>query len=177
MVPMEIVRHLEGNGVPFSVRQHPRAVSAQQLAAAVHVSGYRVAKPVMVAADGLPFIAVVPAADRVDTDRLAAALGAREVRLMREEEFADLFGGCEIGAEPPLGSLYGLPVVLDYRLARSEPLVFRAGSHEDALEMRYDDFAQLEHPRLAEFAIAEPALPWRDEDRLKDEDPDRRWNW
>ena len=148
------------------VRRHARAVSAQELAASVHASGYRVAKPVLVEADGHPFIVVVPASDLVDTDRLAAALGARQVRLMRESEFADLFTGCEVGAEPPLGSLYELPVVIDRSLARSMSLIFRAGSHEDALEMRYEDFAQLEHPRLAEFAMANPALPWHDEDRL-----------
>jgi Ala-tRNA(Pro) deacylase len=174
MVPQEIVRHLESNRVPYLVRRHPRAVSAQELAASVHASGYRVAKPVLVAADERPLMAVVPAADLVDTDRLAVALGAREVRLMREAEFAELFGGCEVGAEPPLGSLYDLPVVVDRSLARSMSLIFRAGSHEDALEMRYEDFAQLEHPRLAEFAMANPALPWRDADRLGDAD-DEHW--
>ncbi len=165
MVPTNVVRHLESSHVPFVVRQHRHTVTAQELAAAVHVTGYEVAKSVLVEADGEPVIAVLPAADIVDTDRLAAALGARRVRLMREAEFAGLFGDCEIGAEPPLGSLYGLPVVVDRRLAHSAPLIFSAGSHEEALEMRYEDFADLEHPTLADFAIAHPALPWRDEER------------
>jgi Ala-tRNA(Pro) deacylase len=165
MVPEQIVRHLESSRVPFVVRHHRHAVSAQELAAAVHVSGYRVAKSVLVSVDGQPMIAVLPAADIVDTDRLAAALQAQRVLLMRESEFAGLFKGCDLGAEPPLGSLYGLPVVVDRSLARSQPLIFRGGSHEEALEMRYEDYAQLEHPRLADFAIAHPALPWRNEDR------------
>lgn len=163
MVPIEIVRHLQASRVPFEVKSHARAVTAQELAAAVHVSGYRVAKSVLVDADGQPVIAVLPAADIVDTERLAAALGVKEVRLMREPEFASLFGGCEVGAEPPLGTLYGMPVVVDRSLARSVPLIFRAGSHEDALEMRYEDFAHLEHPRLADFAMAYPS--WREEER------------
>jgi Ala-tRNA(Pro) deacylase len=164
MIPAEIVSHLKSSRVPFAVRRHSRAVTAQELAAAVHVSGYRVAKSVLVDADGQVVMAVLPAADIVDTDRLAAALGAKAVRLMQENEFANLFGDCELGAEPPLGSLYGLPVVVDRSLARSVPLIFRAGSHEEALEMRYEDFAHLEHPRLADFAIAHPALPWREEE-------------
>jgi Ala-tRNA(Pro) deacylase len=164
MVPTEIVRHLQSSRVPFVVRRHSRAVTAQELAASVHVSGYRVAKSVLVDADGAAVMAVLPAADIVDTDRLAQALGVRRVRLMREFEFAGLFGDCELGAEPPLGSLYGVPVVVDRSLARSVPIIFRAGSHEEALEMRYEDFAQLEHPRLADFAMAHPCLPVRDEE-------------
>jgi Ala-tRNA(Pro) deacylase len=165
MVPMEIVRHLESSRVPFAVRRHRRAVTAQELAAAVHVSGYRVAKTVVVDADGQAVIAVLPAADLIDTERLALALGVKEARIMRETEFASLFGDCEPGAEPPLGSLYGIPVVVDRSLARSVPLIFRAGSHEEALEMRYEDFAHLEHPRLADFAMAHPSLSWRGEER------------
>jgi Ala-tRNA(Pro) deacylase len=165
MVPIEIVRHLESSRVPFAVRHHPRAVTAQELAASVHVSGYRVAKSVLVDADGATVMAVLPAADIVDTDRLALALGVKEVRLMREFEFAGLFGDCEIGAEPPLGSLYGIPVVVDRSLARSMPLIFRAGSHEEALEIRYEDFAQLEHPRLADFARAHPSVSGLEEER------------
>jgi Ala-tRNA(Pro) deacylase len=167
MVPREIVDHLQSSRVPFVVREHRRAVTAQELAAAVHVSGYRVAKSVLVSVDGQPVIAVLPAADLVDTDQLAAALGAKQVRLMREPEFAHLFGSCEVGAEPPFGTLFGIPVVVDRSLARSVPLIFRAGSHEEALEMRYEDFARLETPRLAEFAVAQPAFPWRELDRYE----------
>ena len=101
MVPTEIVRHLESSRVPFAVRHHPRAVTAQELAASVHVSGYRVAKSVLVDADGAAVMAVLPAADIVDTDRLAVALGVKGVRLMREFEFAGLFGDCENRGRAP----------------------------------------------------------------------------
>lgn len=154
MVHEAIVRHLETAGVPVVVRPHERVVAAQRLAASVHVSGHRVAKSVLVDIDGRPTIAVLPAAEIVDPGRLAAALGAQYARIMDEGEFIDLFPGCELGAEPPFGSLYGLPVVMDGSLARSRgPLVLRAGSHEEVLEMETDDFFRLERPRLADFAV------------------------
>jgi Ala-tRNA(Pro) deacylase len=160
MVSQEIFRHLEAAGVPVVVRPHERVVSAQRLAASVHVSGYRVAKSVLVEVDGTRTIAVLPAADIVDPERLARGLGATQVRVMRESEFLDLFTGCEVGAEPPFGSLYGVPVVMDRSLARSAgPLVFRAGSHEEVLEMKPEDFVRLENPTLADFAVVAPSLP------------------
>jgi len=108
MIASKIVRHIEQAGVPVVVRQHPRVVAAQRLAASVHVSGYRVAKSVLVEADGERVMAVLPAADVVDPVRLAMALGARRVRILHESEFLDLFTECEPGAEPPFGALFGL---------------------------------------------------------------------
>lgn len=159
MIPKEILDHLHAAGVPFVVHPHRRAVTGQELAASVHVTGYRVAKSVLLEADGRRLIAVLPAAETVDIERVAAALGTRRVRLMREEEFTGLFPGCDLGAEPPFGSLYGLPVLADRSLAGVGSLIVRAGSHEEALELRYEDFARLEHPDLADFAVLRHPVP------------------
>jgi len=173
MVPTRVAQHLRASGIRFSIRSHDRAVTAQRLAASMHVSGHRVAKSVLVEAEGKRLIAVLRGADVVNVERLGRALGALSVRLMSETEFAPLFAECDAGAEPPFGSLYGLPVVVDWRLARSGPIILRAGSHEEVLEMFYDDFIRLEHPMVADFAdpMAETAAAdsresWMDEDWL-----------
>jgi Ala-tRNA(Pro) deacylase len=167
MVPSNITRHLEAGGIPVRLRPHRREVTAQRLAAAVHVTGHRVAKSIVVDVDGARNLAVLPAADIIDTQRLAEQLGAEVVRIMNEREFAELFADCEVGAEPPFGSLYGLPVIVDRSLLRSGgPLVFRAGSHEDALEMSCEEFLHLERPRLADFSVPAPSFPRFDEERL-----------
>jgi Ala-tRNA(Pro) deacylase len=165
MVPTKVSRYLREATIPFEVRRHPRAVTAQELAASVKVSGYRVAKSVMLEADGRQVMAVLPAVDVVDIERLATALGALSVRIMTESEFGEMFGGCDLGAEPPFGSLFGVPVVVDVRLARSGPLVVRGGSHEEAIELDYDDFARLEKPRVADFAVFAEAPPRYAEER------------
>jgi Ala-tRNA(Pro) deacylase len=153
MVPEKISGHLKGSHIRFAVRPHPRAVTAQELAAAVHVSGHRVAKSVLIEADGEPMMAVLPAADVIDVERLATALGVFAVRLMSEAEFTSLFSDSDTGAEPPFGSLYGVPVVVDKRLAKPGTMIVRAGSHQEAIEMRYQDFARLERPRVEDFAV------------------------
>lgn len=147
MIPDPIIEYLEKRSVPYVRRSHRRALTAQEVAASVHVTGYRVAKSVIVQAGGRTWIAVLPAAEDVDEDRLAALLGG-PVRFVLEQEFTSLFPGCEAGAEPPFGGLYGLPVVVDSTLTAADRVVFRAGSHEEALELRYQDFAALEHGPL-----------------------------
>ena len=156
MIAQRVLDHLQNARVSFTRHPHRRAVGAQKTAAAVHVSGRRLAKTVLVEADAQPWVAVLAAPDVVDTKRLAAVLGKRSVRLMEEEEFTPLFEDCEPGAEPPLGSLYGLPVVLDGTLEREERIVFRAGSHDEVLELRLADLVSLEQPKVSSFAREAP---------------------
>jgi len=108
------------------------------------VPGRQVAKAVLVKADEQVWIAVLPATDSVDEKRLAAVVGAEAARVLREEEFVGLFPDCEPGAEPPFGGLYGLPVVIDSALGDVGTIVCRAGSHQEAIEMRSRDFYRLE---------------------------------
>ncbi len=149
MIPSKIVQYLMDNHVPFARRWHPRAVSAQALAQQLHISGYRVAKCVMVEADERIWIAVLPATELLDEELVARAVGAHAAWLLPEPQFSKLFPDCEVGAEPPFGGLYGLGVVVDERLVGGQLLVFRAGSHEETLEMRADDFLALENPVTA----------------------------
>ncbi|MFP2908732.1 aminoacyl-tRNA deacylase [Pyxidicoccus sp. 3LFB2] len=151
MIPESIQHYLRRNRVRFERYWHPHAVSAQELAEALHVSGWRVAKSVIVLADRQPWIVVVPAAGTVDLQKVRDVIGARSVRLATEAEFSSYFPDCEVGAEPPFGELYKLPVAVDESLSLTERLLFRAGSHEEALEMRFQEFATLEWPLVATF--------------------------
>src|SRR4051812_6978645 len=100
MIPDHIVNYLKTKGVPFVRYWHPRVVSAQQVAHAIHVSGHRVAKVVVVDVDRRRWLAVLPASLQLDDGALAKELGAKHVRLVNEEEFVSQFKGCERGAEP-----------------------------------------------------------------------------
>jgi len=55
----------------------------------------------------------------------------------------------------PLGSLYNLPVYVDESLAADETIVFNAGTHHDAIRIRYDDFVRLAKPKVCSFAQKE----------------------
>ena len=134
MIPERIDQYLKDHHLPYTHTTHVRAVSAQRFAAAEHVSGDRIAKPVVVRVDGELALAVVSATDKVDTDELRRALGARSVEVVPEPDFQARFSPCEVGAEPPL-RLFGLPLYVDAALARAQRVVMRGGTHEDAIEL------------------------------------------
>lgn len=133
MIPAMIESYLRQQHHGFAHHVHPIAMTAQELAAADHVTGKRVAKPVIVRLGGRMAIAVVAATDRVSLSALEEATGVR-AELVPEQEFAPRFAPCELGAEPPL-ALFGLPIFVDERLERVPTLVMPAGTHRDAVEL------------------------------------------
>ena len=143
--------YLRQNGVPFEVRHHPQAFTAQELSEREHVPGKMHAKVVMVIADGKMVMLALPAPWRVDLERAAGALGARDVRLAREDEFVAAFPDCEPGAMPPFGNLYRLQVYVDPSLAEDDIIHFPVGTHTDSMSLKYRDFARLVGPTVAAF--------------------------
>jgi Ala-tRNA(Pro) deacylase len=110
------------------------------------------AKTVIVKLDGALAMAVLPASFQVDLEALRAAAGAKEASLATEAEFKDNFPGCETGAMPPFGHLYGMPVYVDESLSKDKEIVFNAGTHRELFRLAYDDFARLAEPRVCRFA-------------------------
>jgi Ala-tRNA(Pro) deacylase len=155
MAAERVREFLEEHGIAYEVHTHDRAVTAQQVAAAEHESGWHVAKPVLVkAGDGLAMF-VVPAPMLVDLDRAAAALGVQDAGLAEEAEFADRFPDCEVGAEPPFGNLYGLPVYADERLLTEQRIVFAAGSHTETMTVSLGDYLRLVEPQRVTVGVPE----------------------
>jgi Ala-tRNA(Pro) deacylase len=157
MIPQKITDYLQQHGAAFEWLPHARAITAQDLAQSLHVSGHAVGKVVVVEADGQRYMAVLSASEIIDPRKLGDALGARSVQLCTEGETLALFPGCELGAEPPFGRLFGLPVLVDRSLARQRTVVFRAGSHSEAIRMDYATFASIEEPTVTAFGVSPDA--------------------
>ena len=141
---------LESKGVAYRSLHHPADVTSQGTAAHTHTPGQSFAKSVVVWVDGRYVMAVLPAPMRVDLEKLRKWLNAFEVRLATEEEMARLFPDCEVGAEPPFGQLYEVPVYVTPLLAHDR-ITFNGGSHEEAVQIRYDDFVALAKPSVIDF--------------------------
>jgi Ala-tRNA(Pro) deacylase len=146
---------LEREKIPYSVHSHPEAYTALEIAALEHVKGRMLAK-VVIAKTGADtrVMLVLPADRRVDFGKVAAVLGTQDVRLAQEAEFRDAFPACEVGAMPPFGNLFGLPVLVDELLAENDDIVFNAGTHTLTAKVRFADFARVVHPRMASVSVA-----------------------
>ena len=153
-VPRPIEQYLREHHVNYAVIHHPRAYAAMREAAAAHVPGREWAKAVVFMADRQATLAVVPADHVIDSTRLQDLVGAAEMRLATEAELGLLYHGCELGAVPPIGPLFGQRVFVDTSVAANDEIAFSAGSHRSAIRMRYREFESLVHPTIGRFARA-----------------------
>jgi Ala-tRNA(Pro) deacylase len=153
-VPTRLRSFLDANQIPYQSLAHSTTYTAQGTATVMQISGKEIAKTVVLCA-GPPkeemILAVLPGSRHVKLDRLGTAVG-KPVRLASEEEFRSLFPDCEIGAMPPFGALYDLPVYVDESLAKDKEIVFNAGTHHDAVRMTYEDFVHLADAKICSFA-------------------------
>lgn len=144
---------LDKGKVKYEHVTHPEVFTMPEVAAVEHEKGQHVIKTVVLKADGQLVLAAVPAALKVDEEALAKLAKAKEVVVAEEHEFASAFPDCEVGAMPPFGSLYGIPLYLDKRLRECDEVVFNAGTHTDTVKMFFADFERLANPEIGNFAV------------------------
>ncbi len=146
---------LERRGIAFEELHHRVAFTAQEVAQNEHVSGHRLAKVVVVLADGRPVVLVLPASRRVVLDRVKEQLGASDIRLASEAEMDTIFTDCETGAVPPLRHWKDVAVVMDVSIPPEGDLLFQAGTHEDVIRLKSRDWFGLVNPLVGSFSEPE----------------------
>jgi len=145
-------KFLDDKQIKYVTIQHSIAYTAQESAQSAHIPGNEMAKTVMVLVDDQMAMAVLRAPDKIDLDLLREAAGAKKVEFASEQQFQGLFSNVDVGAMPPFGNLYDMPVYVEENLSRDKRIAFNAGSHSELIQLAYGDFARLVEPRVASFA-------------------------
>jgi Ala-tRNA(Pro) deacylase len=147
-----VIDYLKHNNVQYEVIEHAPAFSAHEVAVVSHVPEKDLAKTLIVNADGKFYMVVMPADHRLDDHLLQGMLKSKHVQLASEEDLQQIFPDCEVGAMPPFGNLYALPVYADKSLADDNVIVFNACSHTRSIRLKMYDFLRLVKPVVAEFS-------------------------
>lgn len=125
--------------------------TASDAAGAIGCDVAQIVKSLVFMADGQPVIALLSGSDRLDTDKLAAALGAAEVRRATGDE-ARAGTGYAIGGVPPFAHASVLPVLMDERLGRHDAVWAAAGLPDAVFEITPVALRQISLARLADLA-------------------------
>jgi Ala-tRNA(Pro) deacylase len=148
----DVTDYLKHNSVQYEVIEHAPAFSAHEVAVVSHVPEKDLAKTLVVNSDGKYCMVVMPADHRLSDHLLNDVLKGKHIHLASEEDLQQLFPDCEVGAMPPFGNLYALPVYVDTTLANDEVIVFNACSHTRSIRLKMYDYLRLVKPIVAEFS-------------------------
>jgi Ala-tRNA(Pro) deacylase len=152
-MPAKVVKEfLDQNNIKYVSIKHSRAFTAQEIAASAHIHGKKIAKTVVLKVDGKIVFAVLPATYKVDFNLLKEALKTDNLRLANELEFKDKCPGCEVGAMPPMGNLFGIETYVAASLVEDEEIAFNAGTHTELFRLNYSDYEKLVKPKILRFS-------------------------
>jgi Ala-tRNA(Pro) deacylase len=158
MSPMPVsdrlAQWLREAGVAFDLVEHAPVHTSVEAALARGTRLEQGAKALVVRADEQFVHCVLPAHLRIDNAALRAIVGARKLRFASRQELLELTG-CEPGAVPPFGNLFGLPVFLDEALRANDRVAFNAGSSTVSITMRCVDLVRVSGATVCRFAVHE----------------------
>jgi Ala-tRNA(Pro) deacylase len=144
---------LDRNQIRYAHTGHKVAYTALEVAAAEHLPAAKMAKTVVFFDDRTGYgMAVLPAHSLVDLEELRHITGSQHIRLATETEIGRLFRDSELGAMPPFGNLFDMPVFVDQALAENPAIAFSAGTHRDVIHMSFGDFRRAVAPKVVTFA-------------------------
>lgn len=146
MPVIKLKNYLDEQNVKYISITHSQAYTAQETAQSAHIPGKEMAKTVILKINDQMVMVVLPASEKVDLDLVRGATNAESVQLADEREFEKLFTNCEIGAMPPFGNLYDMPVYVEESLGENENIAFNAGSHTELIKLLFEDFERLVQP-------------------------------
>jgi prolyl-tRNA editing enzyme YbaK/EbsC (Cys-tRNA(Pro) deacylase) len=148
----QLERYLRDQGVSVELIEHAHSESAAAEARAAQLPAEQTAKTVVLhTPEGYRF-AVIPASDRLDLSKAAAALDVsrHQLRLATEADMAADFAGYEVGALPPVGP--DTPAeLIDPRLLAFPRVLCAGGDHEHSLLVDPADIVRLTGARTADI--------------------------
>jgi len=155
-----LLEWLEEHNVEYDLHHHVPTVTARQTARAEAVEPRTMVKSVVVqAADGGKALLALEASDRVDLAKAAHALGTTDVHLVTEAQLVEMAPGWEPGTWPPVGAMFGLPVLADSALRDEPEVTINAGSHEFAVRLDQAAWAKAANVRYVDLAEGRPDEP------------------
>jgi Ala-tRNA(Pro) deacylase len=151
---------LAAQGVEYEIHEHDQAFTARATAAAEGVDPRTFAKVVgVVTKEGRNALIVLDATDHVDLHKARRAFGTSDVRLLTEDELTELAPGCEVGAIPAVGALFGLPMFADHAVRDDPDISFNAGSHRFSVRVERSAWERSAGVVYADLAVESDGRP------------------
>ena len=148
-----LLEWLTREGIEHEVHEHRLTFTARETARAEGIEPRAFAKVIGVEADdGQKALVVLDANDRLSVTKAADAMSVRHVRLLRELELDALAPGCESGAVPAVGVLFGVPLYADLAIREDSEITFNAGSHRFTVQVDRAGWDRGARPTYADLA-------------------------
>ena len=142
---------LRVGGIDSTIQEFPQGTpTAEQAARAVGCRLEQIVKTLVLVCDGEYVLALVPGDRRADVRKIAAEMGAREVRVARAEEVVEATG-FDPGAVAPFPRRGAVAVLIERTLLQHQQVWIGAGSDQHMAVLAPSDLQTLAGARGADL--------------------------
>ena len=151
-IPAKVKSYLDKSGIDYEEIAHKTVFTAYDAAQTLKKKLNEVAKNLLIEADKIHVLVILPADKKVDLGKLKKALGAKKVSIPKEQVMVKVLK-IKPGSLSSFGKLHKLEVLVDKAMLGTKKVLFSTGSFTDSVLMKAKDFIKMEEAKLANVAM------------------------
>jgi len=145
-----IVSDLQGKHIDFEPYEHKEVRTSEEAAAIRNTPLHEGAKTLVMYADDKPVMVVVAGDRKLDMKAFKVLYRVKDLRMATPAE-VEAVTGVTIGAVPPFGHLFGIPLYMDASLRDNTHVSFNAGLRTRSIRMKAMEYETLAKPTVGEY--------------------------
>jgi len=135
----EIVAFLTKKKIAFTVSEHEHVKTSEEAAAVRGVALSTGAKALLMYGDTKPMMVVLSGDKKIDMKKFKELYSIKDLRMATPEEVKKVTH-VEIGAVPPFGHIFSIPIYIDESIQTQETIYFNPGLHTKTIAMNQTDY-------------------------------------
>lgn len=148
----KILAMLQNAKIKFESYEHTAAHTSEESAAIRNTPISWGAKAIVMFADDAPIMVVVGGDKRIDMKTLKKLYSIKDLRMATPDE-VEKVTTVKIGAVPPFGHIFNIPIYMDEAIRTNGTVVFNAGSLTKSISLSQSDYEKIAHPIVGAYSV------------------------
>lgn len=134
-IPAKIIKYLDKNKVKYEIVNHKTVYTAYDKAATLKVKPRIIGKTLVLKSGSDLVMALISGNKNLDLVKLKKIAKEKKVDFISEKILKNKFKGVKLGAIPPFGELWKLPLFVDRGLAKEKNIFVSSGIYETSFRI------------------------------------------
>ncbi len=147
-----IIATLKNASVGYQTYEHVHVKTSEEAAVVRNTPLAWGAKAIVLYADDSPIMVVVGGDRKIDLKGFKKLYAIKDLRMASPDE-VEKVTSVTIGAVPPFGHIFSIPLYMDGAIRTGGTVVFNAGLHTKSISMSTHDYEMVAHPIVGEYSI------------------------
>ncbi|MFA5413304.1 MAG: YbaK/EbsC family protein [Patescibacteria group bacterium] len=138
-IPKKLLSYLDKAKIKYKIVRHKTVYTAYDVAQTLGAKLGDIAKTLVIKADKVYLLAVLPASHKLDLGKLKKLVKAKKIEIPKEGIMKKVFK-IKPGALSPFGQIYKVPVYIDKGILKAKQVIAGAGTFEESVVMTAKNF-------------------------------------